>query len=88
MALAGRVSTHPGWMGRSASKTVPSVMVRPWLRAAMSVHRSPLPSVCWAMDHRLSAGRTSRTVYVTAVLDALAGVPACGAASLPEPGMG
>ncbi len=63
LASAGISSCQPGWIGRSASKRVPESSIwRPALSLAISVQRSPEPSWRSAMDHRLSAGRESRTV--------------------------
>ncbi|WP_452176574.1 hypothetical protein [Kitasatospora saccharophila] len=63
LASAGISSRQPGWIGRSASKRVPESSIgRPALSLAISVQRSPEPSWRSAMDHRLSAGRASRTV--------------------------
>ncbi len=63
LASAGMASFQPGWIGRSASKRTPeSSITRPSLSLAISVQRSPEPSWRSAMDHRLSAGRLSRTV--------------------------
>ncbi len=74
LAAAGRARTHPGWMGCSARKMVPSAIARPSFSWAISSHRCPSPRVCSAIDHKLSAGFISRTVYVPGALSSLGAV--------------